>query len=172
MRPPVVMSSRAAAARLSGRQPARSGLGAIQAFFDQPPIQHLGLELAVCWILECLLQGDSYPTALMHDLSSAHPKLRLSETVLQQALSFLDQDGAISSYAQRCPSRGRPRRMLHLLDDHRSAAEQLMEPWRRWLEENEHELHSSGCDAPGPGFHPDAHPAPGHRPGVLPAGCQ
>lgn len=152
------------------RMPLPSDLGGIRAFFDQPPIQHLGLELAVCWILECLLAQDSYPTALMHGLAVAHPKLRLSETVLQQALSFLDQDGAISSYSQRCPSRGRPRRMLHLLDDHREAALALMDPWQHWLEENEHELRS-GCHATGPGFHPVAHAAAGHRPGVLPAGC-
>ncbi|MBM5807358.1 MAG: Pex protein [Cyanobacteria bacterium M_surface_10_m2_179] len=148
-----------------------SGLGGIRAFFAQPPIQHLGLELAVCWILERLLEGDSYPTALMHDLSDAHPKLRLSETVLQQALSFLDQDGAISSYSQRCPSRGRPRRMLHLLDDRRSEAQALMSPWRQWLDENEGHTHGS-AHASGPGFHAAAHPAPGCRPGLLPAGRQ
>jgi hypothetical protein len=148
-----------------------SGLEAIRAFFEQPPIQHLGLELAVCWILERLLDGDSYPTALMHDLSDVHPKLRLSETVLQQAISFLDQQGAISSYAQRCPSRGRPRRMLHLLDTRRGEAQTLMPPWRHWLEENEWPMHGS-AHAPGSGFHPAAHPAPGCRPGVLPASRQ
>ena len=148
-----------------------SGLEAIRAFFAQPPIQHLGLELAVCWILERLLDGDSYPTALMHDLSDTHPKLRLSETVLQQAISFLDQQGAISSYAQRCPSRGRPRRMLHLLEERRGEAQALMPPWQHWLEENDGSLHGS-AHASGPGFHPAAHPAPGCRPGVFPASRQ
>jgi DNA-binding PadR family transcriptional regulator len=155
----------------SRRLPGRSGLEAIHAFFAQPPIQHLGLELAVCWVLDRLLAADSYPTALMHDLAAAHPKLRLSETVLQQALTFLDQEGAISSYAQRCPSRGRPRRMLHLLEDSRAAAEGLMPNWRRWLDENELHLHGD-ANATSPGLHPAAHPAAGHRPGVLSAGCQ
>jgi hypothetical protein len=155
----------------SPRAPGPSGLAAIRAFFEQPPIQHLGLELAVCWILERLLDRDSYPTALMHDLSDAHPKLRLSETVLQQAIHFLDHEGAISSYAQRCPSRGRPRRMLHLLEEHRQAAQALMPPWQHWLEENEWLTHGS-AHATGSGFHPAAHPAPGCRPGVLPAGRQ
>jgi len=77
----------------SPRSPELAGLEAIQAFFEQPPIQHLGLELAVCWILECLLDHDSYPTALMHDLSDAHPKLRLSETVLQQAIQLSGSAG-------------------------------------------------------------------------------
>ena len=155
----------------SRRLPVRPGLEAIHAFFAQPPIQHLGLELAVCWILERLLIADSYPTALMHDLSDAHPKLRLSETVLQQALAFLDQEGAISSYSQRCPSRGRPRRMLHLLEQTRPAAEGLMPPWKLWLEENELHLHC-GSNAPSSGFHPAAHAAAGCRPGVLSAGRQ
>ena len=155
----------------SRRVQSPSGLGGIQAFFEQPPVQHLGLELAVCWVLERLLEGDSYPTALMHDLCDAHPKLRLSETVLQQALSFLDQDGAISSYSQRCPSRGRPRRMLHLLEDRRQEAETLMPPWRHWLDENESHTHGSS-HATGLGFHAAAHAAPGCRPGVLPAGRQ
>jgi DNA-binding PadR family transcriptional regulator len=155
----------------SRRLPVRSGLEAIHAFFAQPPIQHLGLELAVCWVLDRLLAADSYPTALMHDLAAAHPTLRLSETVLQQALNFLDQQGAISSYAQRCPSRGRPRRMLHLLETSREAAQALMPPWRQWLDENEGHLHPES-DASSPGFHPAAHGSAGCRAGVFSAGCQ
>ena len=151
--------------------PLRPGLESIRAFFERPPVQHLSLELAVCWILERLLEADTYPTALMQDLSVSHPKLRLSETVLQQALGFLDQDGAIDSYAQRCPSRGRPRRMLHLLETRRSDAEQLMAPWHHWLDENERNLHASSHD-PGPGIHPAPHAAAGHRSGVLSAGRQ
>jgi nitrite reductase/ring-hydroxylating ferredoxin subunit len=156
----------------SRRLPVQPGLEAIRAFFAQPPIQHLGLELAVCWILERLLEADSYPTALMHDLAAAHPRLRLSETVLQQALVFLDQQGTLSSYAQRCPSRGRPRRMLHLLEERRAEAQALMSPWHQWLLENELHLRGGSHHALSSGFHPAAHPAPGCRPGVLPAGCQ
>ena len=155
----------------SRRLPVEPGLEAIRAFFSQPPIQHLGLELAVCWILECLLEADSYPTALMHDLAAAHPKLRLSETVLQQALSFLDQQGTLSSYAQRCPSRGRPRRMLHLLEERRAEAQALMPPWHQWLQENELHLRGGSHHALSSGLHPDAHSAPGCLPGVLNASC-
>jgi DNA-binding PadR family transcriptional regulator len=149
-----------------------AGLEVIRAYFERPPIQHLGLELAVCWILERLLEADSYPTALMHDLSSAHPGLRLSETVLQQALTFLEQQAVISSYAQRCPSRGRPRRMLHLSEPSRAVAETLMPPWQQWLQENEPLPRGGSSHALSSGFHPAAHPAPGCRPGVFPAGRQ
>ena len=119
------------------RPQANHGLTDIKRFFDQPPLQYLGLELAVCWIIDCLLAADSYPTALMNRLAEHHPRLRLSETVLQQAIAFLDQQGAIGSYSQRCPSRGRPRRMLHLEESYRSEAEELMPAWHRWLQESD-----------------------------------
>ena len=106
----------------------------IEQYFHQPPPQFLDLELAVCWILECLLKDDSYPSCLLQKLIQAEPQLRLSETVLQQALDFLEQQGSISSYTQRCPSRGRPRRMLHLQAEARNEAERLMGPWRTWLD--------------------------------------
>jgi DNA-binding PadR family transcriptional regulator len=156
----------------SRRPPVQPGLELVRAFFERPPLQHLGLELAVCWVLDRLLEGDTYPTALMHDLSTAHPRLRLSETVLQQALGFLDEQGAISSYAQRCPSRGRPRRMLHLQEASRGEAEALMPPWHQWLRENAWHHHGGSRHANGPGLHPAAHPAPGCRPGVLSAGSE
>ena len=37
------------------RPQANHGLTDIKRFFDQPPLQYLGLELAVCWIIDCLL---------------------------------------------------------------------------------------------------------------------
>ncbi|MCX5945356.1 MAG: Pex protein [Cyanobacteria bacterium] len=157
--------------RNSSSSQGSKSLEAIHQFFEQPPLVHLGLELAVCWVLDRLLEADSYPTALMQQLSVNHPQLRLSETVLHQAITFLDQQEAISSYSQRCPSRGRPRRMLHLRDEHRSGALGLMTPWRHWLEDNERPA-SLRRHAPSSGLHPAAHPAVGHRAGVLPAGCQ
>ena len=118
----------------SRRKPSRTCLADIEQYFRQPPPQFLDLELAVCWVLECLLKDDNYPSGLLQKLMREEPQLRLSETVLQQALDFLEQQGSISTYTQRCPSRGRPRRMLHLMPDARSQAEQLMSPWHSWLE--------------------------------------
>ena len=117
----------------SRRKPSRTCLADIEQYFHQPPPQFLDLELAVCWILECLLKDDNYPSGLLQKLIREEPQLRLSETVLQPALEFLEQQGSISSYTQRCPSRGRPRRMLHLESDARGEAERLMHPWRSWL---------------------------------------
>ncbi len=120
----------------SRRQLATMGLPDIQRFFAEPPVQYLGLELSVCWILECLLEKDNYPTAMTNQLAVSHPHLRISETMLQQAIEFLDRQGAITSYSQRCPSRGRPRRMLHLVEAVHQEARSLVASWQSWLKEN------------------------------------
>ena len=121
---------------LTQRKPARACLADIEDYFQQPPPLFLDLELAVCWVLACLLQDDSYPSGLLHRLQTDHPQLRLSETVLHQAVDFLERQDMLDSYTKRCPSRGRPRRMLHLHQDARGQAERLMEPWHRWLHEH------------------------------------
>ena len=112
------------------------GLPDIQRFFAEPPVQYLGLELSVCWILECLLEEDDYPTAMTNRLVTSHPHLRISETMLQQAIEFLDRQGAITSYSKRCPSRGRPRRMLHLAEAVHGEARSLVGSWKSWRKEN------------------------------------
>ena len=122
---------------LTQRKPTRSCLADIEHYFRQPPPLFLDLELAVCWVLDCLLQNDNYPSGLLQRLQSDHPKLRLSETVLHQAVDFLEQQEMLDSYTKRCPSRGRPRRMLHLHQKARGQAERLMEPWSRWLHEHD-----------------------------------
>ncbi|MXX08220.1 MAG: Pex protein [Synechococcus sp. SB0667_bin_8] len=120
----------------SRRQLATMGLPDIQRFFAEPPVQYLGLELSVCWILECLLEKDDYPTAMTNKLAKSYPHLRISETMLQQAIEFLDRQGAITSYSRRCPSRGRPRRMMHLAEAVHREARSLVASWRSWLKEN------------------------------------
>ncbi|MGC6483653.1 MAG: Pex protein [Synechococcus sp.] len=117
----------------SRRKPPRAGLADIERSFRQPPPRFLDLELAICWVLDCLLKNDSYPSGLLQRLQNEHPKLRLSETVLHQALEFLETQGMLARYSKRCPSRGRPRHMLHLESTYRSEAEKLMKPWQHWL---------------------------------------
>ena len=117
----------------SRRKPPRACLADIERYFRQPPPRFLDLELAVCWVLDCLLENDSYPSGLLQRLETEHPKLRLSETVLHQALDFLESQGMLARYSKRCPSRGRPRRMLHLESASRTEAQKLMKPWQHWL---------------------------------------
>lgn len=120
----------------SRRQLATMGLPDIQRFFAEPPVQYLGLELSVCWILECLLEKDNYPTAMTNQLAESYPHLRISETMLQQAIEFLDRQGAVTSYSKRCPSRGRPRRMMQLAEAVHQEARSLVASWQSWLKEN------------------------------------
>ncbi|MEB3158606.1 MAG: Pex protein [Synechococcus sp.] len=123
----------------SRRKPPRGCLADIERYFHQPPPRFLDLELAVCWVLDCLLKQDSYPSGLLQRLEREHPELRLSETVLHQALDFLDAQGMLGRYSERCPSRGRPRSMLHLHSACRSQAQKLMEPWQHWLHQLTHQ---------------------------------
>jgi len=132
----------------SRRQLATMGLSDIQRFFAEPPVQYLGLELSVCWILVCLLEKDDYPTAMTNQLVESYPHLRISETMFQQAIEFLDRQGAISSYSQRCPSRGRPRRMLHLAEMVHQEAQSLAASWQGWVkEQNLYPLSAEGLSA-------------------------
>jgi hypothetical protein len=82
----------------SRRKPSRNCLADIEQYFQQPPPQFLDLELAVCWVLECLLKDDNYPSGLLQKLTREEPQLRLSETVLQQALEV-----PANAASARCP---------------------------------------------------------------------
>ena len=73
----------------SRRKPSRTCLADIEQYFHQPPPQFLDLELAVCWILECLLKDDNYPSGLLQKLIREEPQLRLSETVLGSQAAFM-----------------------------------------------------------------------------------
>lgn len=119
----------------SRHKPPRGCLADIENYFQQPPPRFLDLELAVCWVLDCLLHHDSYPSGLLQQLEKDHPQLRLSETVLHQALDFLDRQEMLTHYSERCPSRGRPRRMLHLHENARGQAQSLMPAWHQWLQQ-------------------------------------
>ena len=72
----------ASVAVFSRRKPSRTCLADIEQYFRQPPPPFLDLELAVCWMLECPLKDDNYPSGLLQKLLREEPQLRLSETVL------------------------------------------------------------------------------------------
>ena len=100
----IVLDKRSVVSKVfSRRKPSRNCLADIEQYFQQPPPQFLDLELAVCWVLECLLKDDNYPSGLLQELTQSNPQLRLSETVLQQALAFLEQEGSITTYTSVVP---------------------------------------------------------------------
>ena len=105
----------------------------IYQFFQNPPPTYLSQELAVCYVLSVLLQGESYGTELIQKLESEHPNYRLSDTVLYSALKFLEDEKAIVGYWKKVEGRGRPRRMYRVSPEWQHQAEQLACLWQNYM---------------------------------------
>ena len=101
----------------------------IYHFFLNPPPTYLGQELAVCYVLSVLLQGESYGTELIQRLESEYPLYRLSDTVLYSALKFLEDEKAITGYWKKVEGRGRPRRMYQVSPEWQDRAYDLARLW-------------------------------------------
>lgn len=105
----------------------------IYQFFQNPPPTYLSQELAVCYVLSVLLRGESYGTELIEQLESAYPLYRLSDTVLYNALKFLEDKKAITSHWQKVQGRGRPRRMYQVSPEWQEQAENLANLWQDYI---------------------------------------
>jgi len=105
----------------------------IYQFFQDPPPNYLNKELAVCYVLCVLLQGESYGTQLIQQLEQDYPTYRLSDTVLYSALKFLEDAGAISGYWKKVEGRGRPRRMYQICPELRDKAQELAGFWSSYM---------------------------------------
>ena len=101
----------------------------IYCFFRNPPPLYLNQELAVCYILDMLLQGDSYGTELIAKLEHESSAYRLSDTVLYSAIKFLEASGTIIGYWKKVEGRGRPRRMYQIESEWISKARELAYFW-------------------------------------------
>lgn len=104
----------------------------IYQFFQEPPPTYLNKELAVCYVLAVLLQGESYGTELIQQLENEFPTYRLSDTVLYSALKFLEETGAITGYWKKVEGRGRPRRMYQIHSDWQSQSQELANLWHKY----------------------------------------
>jgi DNA-binding PadR family transcriptional regulator len=104
----------------------------IYGFFRNPPPLHLNQELAVCYILDILLQGDSYGTELIGRLERESAMYRLSDTVLYSAIKFLETSGAIVGYWKKVEGRGRPRRMYRIQPEWESQCRELAYFWHQY----------------------------------------
>jgi DNA-binding PadR family transcriptional regulator len=107
----------------------------IYQFFQDPPPNYLNKELAVCYVLSVLLQGESYGTQLIQQLEQDYPTYRLSDTVLYSALKFLEDAGAITGYWKKVEGRGRPRRMYQISQEARKQAQELASFWHNYMTE-------------------------------------
>ncbi len=104
----------------------------IYQFFQNPPPTYLCQELAVCYILSVLLGGESYGTELMQRLSIEYPPYRLSDTILDSALDFLEAENALVGYSKKVTGRGRPRRMYMVASDWLIPAAELATFWHEY----------------------------------------
>lgn len=107
----------------------------IYRYFQSPPPVYLNKELAVCYILSVVLQGDSYGTELIDRLEEEYAIYRLSDTVLYSALKFLEAQDSITGYWKKVEGRGRPRRMYQLTPEFRNKAQELARLWYEYAQE-------------------------------------
>jgi DNA-binding PadR family transcriptional regulator len=119
----------------------------IYRFFRNPPPVYLNQELAVCYILSVLLDGDSYGTELIAGLERESATYRLSDTVLYSAIKFLEASGTIVGYWKKVEGRGRPRRMYRVQPEWEKQAEELAYFWHQYSRHHatpEPQLQASG----------------------------
>ena len=105
----------------------------IYQFFENPPPTYLCQELAVCYILSVLQQGESYGTELIQKLEAEYPTYRLSDTVLYSAIKFLEDQKAITGYWMKLEGRGRPRRMYQVSSEWQTQAQDLARLWHDYI---------------------------------------
>jgi len=104
----------------------------IYHFFENPPPTYLCQELAVCYVVYVLLQGESYGTELIQRLEIEYPPYRLSDTVLYSAIKFLEDEKAITGYWKKLEGRGRPRRMYQIAAEWQAQARDLARLWQEY----------------------------------------
>lgn len=102
----------------------------IYRFFQTPQPTFLNQELTVCYLMSVLVISESYGTELVQKLRKDYPNYRLSDTILQNSLRFLEKQGIVTSYWKKPEKRGRPRRMYQLCPEARSKAEEFGRFWQ------------------------------------------
>ncbi|MDX2239099.1 MAG: PadR family transcriptional regulator [Leptolyngbyaceae cyanobacterium bins.302] len=108
----------------------------IYTYYQTPQPVFLNQELAVCYVLSVLLEGNSYGTELVQKIEQDYPNYRLSDTVLYAALNFLEEEHCVTGYWQKVEGRGRPRRMYQLTDEMRPRAQELASLWKNYVKQS------------------------------------
>ncbi len=106
---------------------------AIYQFFAHPTISYLTPEQAVCYVLSVLIKRDSYGTELIQLIERNYATYRLSDTILYQALQFLEREKMVDGYWQKVQGRGRPRRMYQICPDRQEQAADLARLWEDYI---------------------------------------
>ena len=115
----------------------------IYEYFARPPVTFLSQEETVCYVLSVLLKEELYPSELIERLEQEYPTYRLSDPILLDALNFLEDVGAVTSYRVR-HGRGRPRRLYQLTEDWVGEAQKLAQLWWATTEQRSLPLKSFG----------------------------
>lgn len=105
----------------------------IYRFFQTPQVIFLNQELTVCYLLSILVNGDSYGTEFVQVLRQNYPGYRLSDTILQSSLRFLEKEAIVTSYWKKPEKRGRPRRMYQLCPAAHRRAEEFSKLWHHYV---------------------------------------
>lgn len=105
----------------------------IYQFFEAGASKFLTAEAAVGYILHTLLQRDTYGTELKQQLTQQHPSLNVSDTVIYEALRFLEHEQFIVRYTKQLEGRGRPRQMFRLVPAVRPQAQELAQLWEGFV---------------------------------------
>lgn len=111
-------------------------LGDIYQFVQTPPLTFLCQELALCYILSVLIKGESYRVELMERLKTEYPTYRLSATMLDSALSFLEAENAVFCYPKNNPGPGHPRLMFEISPSWLLQATELAGFWQQYTKLN------------------------------------
>jgi DNA-binding PadR family transcriptional regulator len=106
----------------------------IYEFFQTQPFVYLNKELAVCYVMSVLLQGDSYGSELIQKVEVEYAGYRLSDTVLYSGLKFLEAEAVVTTYWQKVVGRGRPRHMYRLHPESKHRAQELADLWHNYAQ--------------------------------------
>lgn len=111
-------------------------LETIHQFFQTSQPEFLGQELAVSYVLSVLLQRESYGTELLQLLASEYSEYRLSDTILHNALKFLEAEQIVNTHWKKAPKRGRPRLIYQLNSSWLPEAVKLANLWHQYVKQN------------------------------------
>ena len=114
----------------------RLTLHGIYRFFQTPQPIFLNQELTVCYLMSVLMRSESYGTELLQQLRQNYSDYRLSDTILQSSLRFLEKQAIVTSYWRKLEKRGRPRRMYQICPEKRVKAEELAKLWNEYVAAN------------------------------------
>lgn len=110
----------------------------IYNYFEKEHPIYLTREEVVCYIVSVLFtKGKSYGAELMSLINESDNNRRISDSILQDALAFLESNVIVASATEHKDSnftdkRGRPRKVYRLVSRYSQEAIKLSELWHQY----------------------------------------